>query len=612
MPDTVPLAGEAVLEVVSPDGARRYARITQTPFMIGRGVETGNHLQLSDRRISRNCAAVVIEANRFYLEDRGQRRGLFVNGEKVESRELQDGDAVTFGIDDSYEIIFRSNSGTNESSLPNLLTRIEHITSSEPTGGGLVKLKRLLEATSLLHSQLPLDVVLGHMLDHAVSVTDADRGLLLEIDNAGALKVKLARRSGGLRLPPESLTPSQTAIQLALKQQSAVITEDLAQADVDLQAAQSIVAQRLRAVVVIRLYALSRANTQESMVNIKCGDFLGVLYLDSRRPAAFSKLDRQILDALAADAASILDNARLVERERERQRMEQEINIARDIQQALLPRDFREFPHLAVSGINFPCLSVGGDYFDVFPLSDKRTAFLIADVSGKGLGAALLTTMLQGALSGMTLGTDPARVFNHVNRFLCSHSEVGRYATMFFGILDQDGELDYINAGHPSPFLIRHGVAEEPFTEGSYPVGLVQEAEYVTAHVKLEPGDTLILFSDGVTEAMDPGEDLYGVPRLREVLTGQSDCALDKLQKSILESVENFAKGAHQADDLTLLIVRYRSTPAVAMTDTDISSSSSGRSSPPAAANSGAGLGSSGSEVALQPTLPSPVAPKIS
>src|SRR6266567_1479958 len=502
MTDTVPpLAGEAVLEVVSPDGARRYVRITQTPFLIGRGAETGNHLQLSDRRISRNCAAVVIEANRFYVEDRGQRRGLFVNGEKVESRELQDGDAITFGLEDSYEILFRSATSSNDNSLPQLLTRMEHITSSEQTGGGLFKLKRLLEATSLLHSQLPLDVVLGHMLDHAVSVTDADRGLLLESDAAGTLKVKLARRSGGLRLPPESLSPSQTAIQLALKQQSPVITEDLAQADMDLQAAQSIVAQRLRAVVVIPLYALSRAKTDESMINIKRGDFLGVLYLDSRRPAAFSKLDRQILDALAADAASILDNARLVEKERERQRLEQEINIARDIQQALLPRDFREFPHLAVTGFNLPCLSVGGDYFDVFPLSDGRTAFLIADVSGKGLGAALLTTMLQGALSGMTLGTDPARVFNHVNRFLCDHSEVGRYATMFFVTLDQEGHLEFINAGHPSPFLIRRGIAEEAFTEGSYPVGLVPEAQYTAVCLKLEPGDTLVLFSDGVTDA---------------------------------------------------------------------------------------------------------------
>ncbi|HVH71862.1 MAG TPA: SpoIIE family protein phosphatase, partial [Candidatus Dormibacteraeota bacterium] len=464
MPETILPGEDAVLEVVSPDGARRYVRVTQSPFLVGRGAETGNHLQLSDRRISRNCAAIVIEANRFYLEDRGQRRGLFVNGEKIESRELRNGDAISFGLEDSYEIFFRFSSGSDNASIPHLLTRIEHITSSEPSGGGLRKLNLLLEATSLLHSQLPLDEVLANMIDHAVSVTDADRGLLLEADTNGTLKVKLARRSGGSRLPPESVTPSQTAIQLALKQQSPVITEDLARADMDLQAAQSIVAQRLRAVVVIPLWAMPRANTQESLVNIKRGEFLGVLYLDSRRPTAFSKLDRQFLDAFAAEASTILHNACLVERERERQRLEQEINIARDIQQALLPRNFPDTANFCVTGVNFPCLSVGGDYFDVFPLSDGRTAFVIADVSGKGLGAAILTTMLQGALSAMTLGTDPTRVFNHVNRFLCDHSEVGRYATVFFGLLDNDGHLEFINAGHPSPFLIRRGKAEEAFT----------------------------------------------------------------------------------------------------------------------------------------------------
>ncbi len=562
MPDTVPIVAETVLEVISPDGARRFARVTQTPFLIGRGAETGNHLQLSDRRISRTCAAIVVEANKQYIEDRGQRRGLFVNGQKVESRELQDGDLISFGVEDSYEIIYRSAANAAEQSIPNLLTRMEHITGSDvvaSAGARLSKLDQLLAATALLHSQLPLDEVLGMMLDHAISVMDADRGVLLEADDKGALHVRLARRSGGLRLPPESLAPSQTAIQLALRKQEAVITEDLAQAEMDLQAAQSIVAQRLRAVVVIPLYAFAHAKTTESIVNLKQGQFLGVLYLDSRRPAAFSKLDRQLLDAFTDQAASILDNARLVARERERQRLEQEINIARDIQQALLPRNFRDYPHLSVTGCNFPCLSVGGDYFDVFPLGENRTAFLIADVSGKGLGAALLTTMLQGVLSGMTLGTDPARLFNHLNRFLCDHAEVGRYATMFFGILDENGGLEYINAGHPSPILIRqNGNAEEAFTEGSFPVGLVPQAEYSTAAVKLEPGDTLVLFSDGVTEAMDPKEDFFGIPRLVQLLTGHNDTPLDELQKLLLEAVENFSRGASQADDLTLLLVRYR------------------------------------------------------
>ena len=574
MPDTL-ATNEAVLEVISPDGARRYARVVQTPYMIGRGAETGNHLQLNDRRISRQCAAIVLEASRFYIEDRGQRRGVFVNNEKVDSRPLADGDIITFGLEDSYEIIFRSSAEAGSESIPQLLTRIEHITSSEPASGGLRKLNMLLEASSLLHSQLPLDSVLAKMLDHAVAVLDADRGLLLENGAEGTLKVRLARRSGGLRLPPESVTPSQTAIQLALKQHSPVITEDLAQAEMDLQAAQSIVAQRLRAVVVIPLYSITRANSQESMINLRRGDFLGVLYLDSRRPAAFSKLDRQILDALAADAASTLDNARLVERERERQRMEQEINIARDIQQALLPRNFRDFPHLAVSGCNFPCLSVGGDYFDVFPMSEGRTAFLIADVSGKGLGAALLTTMLQGALSGMTLGNDPVRVFNHVNRFLCDHAEVGRYATMFFGVLDSDGHMEFINAGHPSPMLIRKDSVEEAFTEGSYPVGLVPDAQYTAACLRLEPEDTLVLFSDGVTEAMDPDDQLFGVPRLRDVLAGKTGMQLEELQKIVLEAVENFTRGARQADDLTLLLVRYRAADVTAITDTDLRPSAS-------------------------------------
>ena len=107
MSEALPIS-EAVLEVHSNDGGKRYVRVTQTPFLIGRGAETGNHLQLNDRRISRNCAAIVSEANQFYIEDRGQRRGLFVNGEKIESRELHAGDVISFGLEDSYEIVFRS------------------------------------------------------------------------------------------------------------------------------------------------------------------------------------------------------------------------------------------------------------------------------------------------------------------------------------------------------------------------------------------------------------------------------------------------------------------------------------------------------------------------
>ena len=547
---------ENTLEVIAPDRSRHVAKISGYPFLIGRGGDTGNHLQLDDPRISRQCASIISDGKRCLLEDRGHRRGVFVNGNKVDQFVLSDGDIITFGLDSSYEIIFRSSSA--EQSVQNMLTRIGSISRPETASTQLDNLNLLLEATSLLHSDLPLDAVLGTMLDHAIAITRADRGFLLEAEPPEVLRVRLARGSDGAHLPTEGATPSQTILRQAIAQKSSVVTEDVNRADLALQGAQSIVEQSLRAVIAIPLYAVSRTSSADSSAESGNGHFLGVLYLDSRRATAFSKLDRQILNALAVQAAGILDNARLLERERQRQRLEQELSIARDIQQALIPHGFRDFPYFAVTGIHTPCHAVGGDYFDVFPLSDDRTAILVADVSGKGIGAALLTTMIQGALSGMTTTTDPVQVFNQLNRFLCAHSDVGRYATMFFSILDRDGQLSYVNAGHPSPLILRGGQVIDLVAEGSFPVGLVPQASYKSATEKLRSGDTMILFSDGVTEAMDRDEELFGVSRLRTVLSGQDNLPLELLQRRVLDSVETFTRGASQTDDITVLLVRYR------------------------------------------------------
>ncbi len=553
---------EAVLEVVGPDSTRERVALAQCPFLIGRGGENDNNLQLADGRISRRCAAIVIGDSGYRLEDRGNRYGLFVNGAKVQQHALRDGDVVTFGIDGCYEIVFRSASVpavAPEASVENLLTRIGTLSDfiGPSMGGGLSKLNLLLEATSLLHSQLPLESVLGTMLDHAISITNADRGILMEPDTAGTLRVRLARGNKGDSLPPETLSPSQTAINQAIGRKSSVITENLNLAGLDLKGAESVVVQGLRAVVAIPLYASSRA-TADTGAPLERGALLGVIYLDSRRIAAFSALDRQILDALAVEAASILDNARLVERERERQRLEQELSIARNIQQALIPHGLHDYPYLAVTGVHHPCTEVGGDYFDVVPVSEDRTAVLIADVSGKGLGAALVTTMLQGALSGLSTGADPVQVFSQINRLLCRHSEVGRYATMFIGVLGRDGMFEYIKAGHPSPLLLRKGKVSELYTEGSFPVGLIPEAEFSLARMQLEPEDTVVLFSDGVTEAENPNHELFEVSGLSRALAGHEGTPVETLQQSILESVRTFTKGASQSDDITLLVVRYR------------------------------------------------------
>ncbi len=253
----------------------------------------------------------------------------------------------------------------------------------------------------------------------------------------------------------------------------------------------------------------------------------------------------------------MLENARLVEVERERERLEREINIARDIQRALLPREFRPGTFFDVIGSNQSCLEVGGDYFDLFDLGEDRTAFVLADVSGKGLGAALMTTMLQGALSATIFGQSPAETFAHINRFLCDHAQVERYATMFFGILDSKGNLTYINAGHPSPVLLRRGGVTTPFPAECCPVGLIATQEFSSSTTKLESGDTLVIFSDGVSEAMDPDQNEYGVDRLKDSVEKNQKATLGDLQENILDSVRQFARGARQADDVTVLLLRF-------------------------------------------------------
>lgn len=547
----------AYLEVVFADHPKDVVSIHELPFFIGRGRESGNHLSLDDMRISRKCAAISAGDSGLLIEDRGQRDGIFVNGLPTRVRTLSDGDRIRLGSDDACQLVFRLQSEATskeeaETKLRGLLDSWGGDSADELKG-----LRLLLEATSMLHSQLPLESVLATMLDHAIAITHADRGMLLEPDASGVLQVKVARGRDSESLEPQAMNPSRSVLRSAIELESAVINEDLNLADMNLQSAQSVVMQLLRSSVVIPLFGKPRGIGDSSSEGPR-RQLLGAVYLDSRRTSTFSALDRKILDALGAQAASILDNSRLIERERERQRLEQELNIAREIQQALVPQGLQDYPHLAVTGTHRPCYEVGGDYFDVYPLADGRVALLIADVAGKGLGAALLTTMLQGALSGMTLGVDPVQVFNHLNRFLCDRAAVRRYATMFFGLLSPDGTLEYVRAGHPSPLLLRRGQVSELYTGGSFPVGLIDLATFKSDRVQLEPQDTLVLFTDGVSEAEDRDQNPFGDERLAEAAGQHQDSSLSALMNGVLGAVEKFTEGANQSDDITLLVVRYR------------------------------------------------------
>jgi serine phosphatase RsbU (regulator of sigma subunit)/pSer/pThr/pTyr-binding forkhead associated (FHA) protein len=556
MPESIATVN-AYLEVAFSDRTRQVVPVNELPFFIGRGQENGNHLALDDMRISRQCAAISAGSSGLVIQDRGQREGIFVNGERTKARKLADGDRIRLGNDDGCQLVFHLPleaiaQEVAESRLRNILGSMGDDSAEELNG-----LRLLLEATSLMHSQLPLESVLASMLDHAILITHADRGMLLEPDDSGVLQVKVARGRDGESLAPEAMNPSRSVLGSAIELKTAVINEDLNLANLNLQSAQSVVIQLLRSSVVIPLYGTPRRRLDASAESPK-RQLLGAVYLDSKRTTTFSALDRQILDALGAQAGSILENARLIEQERERQRLEQELSIAREIQQALVPQGLQDYPHFSITGVYRPCDEVGGDYFDVFPMPDGRIALLIADVAGKGLGAALLTTMLRGALSGMTLGVDPVKVFNHLNKFLCDRAAVGRCATMFFGALGADGALEFVRAGHPSPLLLRQGEVSELYSTGSFPIGLVENETFTSSHIQLEPGDTLLLYTDGVTEAENKDRNLFQDGLLKETLGEHRDSPLKTLLDGILSAVEKFTGGASQSDDVTLLVVRYR------------------------------------------------------
>ena len=547
---------DAFLEVIEEVGTTRTIHVTESPFRIGRGGDGKNHLALEDARISRQSALLVFDNGEFHLQDLGQRRGLFVNGAKVEeSSVVKEGDMITFGTAEALSLVFRT--GLKKESLSSLLSRLDQSTEAETGDRDLRQLSLLLEATALLQAHMPLEEVLGAMVDRAITITEADRGVLLEADPEGKLRPLVARRQGGFNLPPASVAPSQTAMDHALAEHRGFVERDVNLADDSLKHAESIVNQQLRSVVAIPLYSLARKQSMDSTSISSGGSLLGLLYVDSRRPAAFSGLGKQILDALAIEAASVIDNARMVELERERRQMEQDLSIAREIQQRLLPKEFKAAPFFEVTGINASCYSVGGDYFDLVALGADRSAFVIADVAGKGLSAALLTAMMQGGFSGITLAPDPTSLINHFNRYIWGRSEPNRYATVFMGVLDADGSCEFINAGHHSPVLLRNGAVTSPFQPDCFPLGMFAEAEYNSQSSRLEPGDTLVMFTDGINEAINVRGDEFGMERLEEVVIEHGDGSVDEIQAALLEAVAEFSKGAAQFDDMTLLILRY-------------------------------------------------------
>ncbi len=321
----------------------------------------------------------------------------------------------------------------------------------------------------------------------------------------------------------------------------------------------SVAGLELRSVVCVPLVRVGTGSLQETMAT-SLNDTAGVLYMDSRKSAADLSLgNREILQTLALEASTILENARLLEEEREKRRMEEELNIARAIQQDLLPRQLPSVGWFRAAGSSIPSRAVGGDYFDVRQLGPDRFACVIADVSGKGVSAAILAALLQGAFFGASEGpVEIESLMGRVNRFLNERAKGEKYATVFYCTLDRSGELRWSNAGHPKPYIVRCDSELLSLESTGLPLGMLDAAVYEIRAMQLQPGDKVVLFSDGVSEAESVEGKFFDSNGLKETLRGlaSSDCV--DLNAKLVEAVEDFSDGVEIGDDITTLVLEYR------------------------------------------------------
>jgi sigma-B regulation protein RsbU (phosphoserine phosphatase) len=520
--------------------------LDHTPFTIGRKME--KDLAIADPRVSRDHALIISENGKFFVEDQGSKHGTFVNGERVQRKPLQRNDRLEFGARDTIYAVFHPQHVTTNTAR-DFLSQISGIQISKETTD-LEKLTMFLEAARKLNTTGVLDEILLTLLDVTLKLTGAERGYVFLKTPEGKLRLAAGRNSRGEILLDDT-TISHSILEESLWANSEFLLSDTSRS-LDLTGRQSIVAYDLRTVICIPLRKLQVQSKTRGAASeaAPTGETLGALYVDSRFASKdISKVSGDILHVVATEAASLIENARLVQAEEESRRYQQELAIAATIQQRLMAVTIPEVPYARLNGKNISCKDIGGDFFDAVNTEDGL-AVVLADVAGKGVSAALLASTLQGMIySQLVLGISLADIAASANRFLTSKHIGEKYATVVIARLRRDGELEYVNCGHIPPLFVCGDDVIRP-SHGNLPVGLMPDVTYESDRYSLHPGDRLVLVSDGVTEAEDPTGEFFDNERLEVA-------AKKGTMKDIFDAVSHFCAGNPLSDDCTVVELHY-------------------------------------------------------
>jgi serine phosphatase RsbU (regulator of sigma subunit) len=553
--------GPASLVVVDPSGRRKRVPVDPIPFLIGR--QPGNHLILRDNRVSRAHARIVVENGGYVLEDMGSRHGTFVNGKRVQRKALENTDRVEFGAQDSYQLLFALD-GVELKRLMEQLGGGEQAAAPLGVGSNLAKLRAILDLARTLQSSFSIDEVLASVVDTALTITGAERGFLLLRGGAGAaLETRVARNRRGQNLKETDLRVPRDVIRRALEHRRELLSMNFEPlGEEDTRPENSIADLELRSVICVPLVRIRAGQGDATSVIVTGNETVGVLYMDSRLMVAdLAGGNRELLQTLAIEASTVLENARLLQEEQAKHQMEDELRLARTIQQSLLPGRLPSEGWLRASGSSLASHEVGGDYYDVMRVSAHCWSAVVADVSGKGVASALLASLLQGAL--ITVTEHPEAMghrMERLNRFLLDRTGGEKYATVFYCLLHEDGRMYYVNAAHCPPMVVRANGERLELEASGMPVGLLETAEFAVVEQRLAAGDKIVIYSDGVTEAQNLEKGFFGKRRLREVVEAHAGHSCGAIHDAIQEAVAAFTEGAAQSDDITLVVLEFRGT----------------------------------------------------
>ena len=557
---TAEIAPSASVIVIDPSGHRSRVELAPLPFKIGR--QADNDLILRDSRASREHARIVRKGGEYTVEDAGSLHGVYVNGKRVESHALRNSDRIEFGFPDSYQLIF----AVDGAELNRLIGQFGAHEKTGPmgsvpgAGANLAKLRAILDVARTLQTGLSLQDVLNSVVDAALAITGAERGFLLLRKN-GDLETRVARNRQGATLPESDLRVPRRVIKRALEQRRDLLSMNFdPQGTGEFQPERSVVDLELRSVISVPLVRISQVRGDDTSVLSAAEETAGVLYMDSRLATAdLAGGNRELLQTLAIEASTILENARLLEEERIKQRIEEELGVARTIQQGLLPRSLPADGWFRVCGSSVASHQVGGDYYDVIPSGPHAWTAVVADVSGKGVSSALLAALLQGAFLAVS-NSDAAlhKRLERINAFLNERTAGEKYATVFYCLLERAGQLHYVNAGHCPPLIVRQAGGIESLAATAPPVGLIESAEFAVGEIALTDGDKIVIYTDGVTEAQNLEGEFFGRQRLRQAVAEHHADSCHALHEAVASAVARFTESAPQADDITLVVIEYR------------------------------------------------------